>query len=123
MWPPYMAGSSGSAIFAERNGIAYLWGMYIDPAHQRRNIGTRLLSHGARRLLPNAVIEASVLKASTWAIAFYEKLGFRTAEASQSEIVTGYPVPAVHMRARREELLARIERIDVQRPALAPSDQ
>ena len=52
--------------------------LYVDPAHQRRLIGTALLRH-AQAARPGG-LELWVFQRNTAAIAFYEGHGFRVAE-------------------------------------------
>jgi len=72
----------GGAIIAARGSKAYLWGLYIEPGHQRRGI------------------EVRVLAASTSAISFYKKHGFVETETDQTELPGGVIGPAAVMIAR-----------------------
>jgi GNAT superfamily N-acetyltransferase len=102
-----MAGGTliGSAVAAEREGIAYLWGMYVHPAHQRRGIGATLLRHVAGWLTPSATIEARVLPSSPWAIAFYTRHGFAETGRERLEIAPGLIVDALLFTIPRQSLL------------------
>jgi ribosomal protein S18 acetylase RimI-like enzyme len=59
-------------------GEARVEHLYVDPAHQRRQIGTTLLRH-AQAARP-AGLDLWVFQRNTAAIAFYERHGFRVAE-------------------------------------------
>jgi ribosomal protein S18 acetylase RimI-like enzyme len=59
-------------------GEARVEHLYVDPAHQRRQIGTALLRH-AQAARP-AGLDLWVFQRNTGAIAFYERHGFRIAE-------------------------------------------
>ena len=66
----------GSAIVAERGGVAYLWGMYVHPSQQRQGLGSRLLHGVAAEIETAEKVEIRVLGSSPAAISFYRKHGF-----------------------------------------------
>lgn len=57
--------------------------LYVDPAHWRRGIGTRLLRH-AQAARP-AGLDLWVFQHNLGAIAFYERHGFQVAETTEGE--------------------------------------
>lgn len=57
--------------------------LYVDPAHWRRGIGTRLLRH-AQAARPRG-LDLWVFQRNLGAIAFYEHHGFLTAETTDGE--------------------------------------
>ena len=99
----------GSAVVAERGSVAYLWGMYVQPDHQRCGIRRALLRHVAGWLPAYAVVEARVLASSPWAVAFYGRHGFREVGEEAFEAAAGHAVRAMVMAARRAELIKRNE--------------
>jgi ribosomal protein S18 acetylase RimI-like enzyme len=64
-------------------GEARVEHLYVEPAHQRRQIGTALLRH-AQAARP-AGLDLWVFQRNTAAIAFYERHGFRVAELTDGE--------------------------------------
>ena len=87
----------GTAIAAKRGRVAYLWGMYVHPAHQRRGIGTALLRHVADWLCASTVIEARVLASSPWAMNFYRRHGFQQVGEELFEAAPGLTQQALVM--------------------------
>lgn len=87
----------GSAIFAERGGVAYLWGMYVHPSQQRKGLGSRLL-HGVVDAIESAEkIEVRVLVTSPTAIVFYRKHGFAETGSETIEILDSVEASALVM--------------------------
>ncbi|WP_284778452.1 GNAT family N-acetyltransferase [Agrobacterium sp. lyk4-40-TYG-31] len=79
----------GSVIVAARGSKAYLWGLYIEPRHQRRGLGSKLLAASSDGLPEETDIEVRVLLTSTSAISFYKKHGFVEAETERTELPGG----------------------------------
>jgi ribosomal protein S18 acetylase RimI-like enzyme len=77
----------GSVIVAERGGIAYLWGLYVLPDHQRRGLGSLLLAKTAGDLKEAKALEIRVLQTSAAALAFYRKHGFIEVGRETSELL------------------------------------
>jgi ribosomal protein S18 acetylase RimI-like enzyme len=77
----------GSVIVRERGAAAYLWGMYVSPAHHRRGVGASLLAAATGALVTAATVEARVLTSSRRAYSFYTTHGFR--ETGQETTVLG----------------------------------
>lgn len=100
----------GSVIVAERGQVAYLWGMYIHPARQRRGVGSALLRHAADWLSQAALVEARVLPSSPWAVAFYGRHGFRETGQEPFEAAPGHAVQALVMGVPRIDLLEHLGR-------------
>ena len=67
----------GTALYKPSQGVVYLWGMYVGPAHQRAGIGTMLLE-AVRDVAAKLPIEVRVLLSSTDAMRFYRSQGFET---------------------------------------------
>ncbi|CAN7151125.1 GNAT family N-acetyltransferase [Pararhizobium sp. LjRoot238] len=80
----------GSAIFADRGGTAYLWGMYVSPLHQRGGVGTLLLE-AVSSASNSDRLEIRVLSAIEPALSFYTKQGFKITGQEETEIM-----PAIH---------------------------
>jgi ribosomal protein S18 acetylase RimI-like enzyme len=80
---------AGAVIVRDVHRVAYLWGMYVSPAFQRRGIGSALLSRARLSLPDSRRIEANVLAASSWAIGFYQAHGFREMRREKVQICTG----------------------------------
>lgn len=99
---------AGSAVAAERGLVAYLWGMYVHPAHQRTGVGTALLRHVAGWLSPSVMVEARVLASSPWAVAFYGRHGFREVGREPFEAAPGCTLQALVMAVPCAVLLERL---------------
>ncbi len=99
---------AGSAVAAERGRIAYLWGMYVHPAHQRVGVGTALLRHVAGWLSSSVTVEARVLASSPWAVAFYGRHGFREVGHEPFEAAPGCAAQAMVMAVSYAVLLERL---------------
>ena len=67
----------GSIIYLKRGAVAYLWGMYVLPAHQRSGVGSKLLQAVTRRVGSDVRLEVRVQLSSPHAKAFYIHHGFR----------------------------------------------
>ncbi len=80
----------GSAIFADRGGTAYLWGMYVSPLYQRGGVGTLLLE-AVSSASNSDRFEIRVLSTIEPALSFYTKQGFKIAGQEKTEIM-----PTIH---------------------------
>ncbi|CAN7481686.1 GNAT family N-acetyltransferase [Pararhizobium sp. LjRoot235] len=80
----------GSAIFADRAGTAYLWGMYVSPLRQRGGVGTLLLE-AVSSASNSDRLEIRVLSNIEPARSFYTKQGFKITGHEETEIM-----PTVH---------------------------
>jgi ribosomal protein S18 acetylase RimI-like enzyme len=89
----------GTAFITEKDGIGYLWGMYVQPAWRRRGVGSALLRYVTNRPTQIASIETQVHVASLQARAFYLKTGFRR---KSSEVAPGQIEEFLVMRATPE---------------------
>jgi ribosomal protein S18 acetylase RimI-like enzyme len=89
----------GTACFAERESVAYLWGMYVDPAHQRTGIGSALVRRVVDDIHKAEWIDLSVLTTSPGALAFYLRLGFARQGDREMEVFEGFRVPSIGMAA------------------------
>ena len=96
----------GSAIFAERRGFAYLWGMYVHPGRQRKGLGSQLLHKVAGVIETAEKIEVRVLVTSPAAIVFYRKHGFTTTGNETIEILDSVEASALVMSTSVESLRA-----------------
>lgn len=100
----------GSAVATERGRVAYLWGMYVHPAHQRQGVGTALLGHAVGWLSQAGSVEVRVLPSSPWAVAFYGRHGFQETGRESFEAAPGHVVQALVMAVPRTTLLERLGR-------------
>ncbi|MEF2072256.1 GNAT family N-acetyltransferase [Consotaella aegiceratis] len=89
----------GSAIFAERGGTAYLWGMYVHPAFQRQGIGESLLA-AVSAACSGRRLEVQVLKTSLAALLFYRKAGFSDLGEVEADIMLSVKAQVVVMGRR-----------------------
>jgi ribosomal protein S18 acetylase RimI-like enzyme len=80
---------AGASVGALRQGVLYIWGMYVRPGFQRRGIGARLVETLARRFTQAKRAEVRVLKASEHARAFYAAQGFSVAGDERRPFGTG----------------------------------
>jgi len=62
--------------------------LYVLPEHQKKGIGTNLLNH-IRSIATGQQLLVGTWEAATWAIAFYEKHGFRLQE-NKTELLRKY---------------------------------
>lgn len=90
-----------TAIFSRRNDLAFLWGMYVKPAHQRAGIGAGLLDAVRQAVRPRP-IEVRVLRASLHAKHFYRKQGFRTVGHEKTQVMPGIEADCLVMRDTRQ---------------------
>lgn len=94
----------GSAIVAERDGVAYLWGMYVHPSQQRRGLGSQLLHKVEGAIETAEKVEVRVLATSPAAIVFYRKHGFAETGSETIEILDSVKVSALVMAASVKNL-------------------
>jgi ribosomal protein S18 acetylase RimI-like enzyme len=92
----------GTAFITEKDGIGYLWGMYVQPAWQRRGVGSALLRYVTNRPTQIVSLETQVHVASLQARAFYLKTGFREIGRKSSEVAPGQIEEFLVMRATPE---------------------
>ena len=74
---------------------AYIWGMYVAPAHRGRAIGRELLARtlqGAEALPAVRQITLCVNQANTAAVALYEAMGFRAVRCGARRAADRRPV-------------------------------
>lgn len=76
----------GTVSFAKRGTTAYVWGLYVDPDCQRRQIGTRLMREICRAVGGMTVLSIQVMVDSTKAQMFYRKCGFQILTSLLSEV-------------------------------------
>ena len=67
--------------------------LFVDPAQHRRGIGRRLIDHAASG---KPFLKVDVNEQNEGAVAFYRRLGFRTAGRSERD-GSGFPYPLLHM--------------------------
>ncbi len=97
----------GSVVFAERGGVAYLWGLYVRPDHQRSGLGRRLLLWAAARVEKAETLEIRVLATSAGALGFYRKEGFREVGGEDTVLPGGVRAPTLVMAAAVASLKTR----------------
>ena len=95
----------GTAIYACRHGIVYVWGMYVSAERIRTGIGSALLEAIAEAVEPDALLEVSVVSQSTKAVRFYKKSGFSTLRSEESEVFPGVELSIEVMQCRARTLL------------------
>jgi ribosomal protein S18 acetylase RimI-like enzyme len=83
----------GTCIGASRYGVAYIWGMYVQAAHQKRGIGSKLLRAVLEQLQGSEMVELWVLQNSKSAQRFYTCLGFEKTGEVVSEMAGGVKQP------------------------------
>lgn len=76
----------GTAIFAERYGYVYIWGMYVHPDRLRSGIGTALIKNIVQSVSPESKLQVSVITKSARAISFYKSLGFKLYKTELCEV-------------------------------------
>jgi len=79
----------GVSILREAKDVAYLWGMYVPPPHQKSGVGRRLMAAAIHSLTSARTVEVRVLKTSLGARAFYEALGFVGIREEDAEMFAG----------------------------------
>lgn len=111
----------GSAVVNEPGTTAYLWGMYVNPEHQRAGAGSRLLAHVVQSLGVAKRLEIRALRTSPGAQAFYRAWGFEPIGEEEIELMAGVSVTSSVLAAdvaalRASRRLAAAQR-SVQPPA------
>lgn len=98
MWPrgngcvllAHVAGEpAATAIASLRDGVLFVWGMYVRPPFQRGRIGSRMLERITRRFPQAKRVEVRVLQTSDHARAFYAAHGFTLAGEENRQIGDG----------------------------------
>ena len=90
-------------VYAERHGVAYVWGMYVLPEYQHQGIGSALMKDAISRLGDSESIEVRVMTTSLQALSFYEKFGFTAVGEEDFELPRGTSAPVMVM-ARAKNL-------------------
>lgn len=93
-------GIVGCAVIAERYDMAYLWGVYVASAWQRKGVGKALVHHAASLVEEAHTIQVTVLTASEPAVMFYRSLGFSTDKTIQFDLTSDFSAEAYIMNAR-----------------------
>ena len=91
------AARRGMASLRDHGPVAYLWGLYVFPAAQRRGLGQALVAAASGCVRRSHGIEVRVLRLSSPAVRFYERLGFRTTGTEAFELVPGARADALVM--------------------------
>lgn len=89
----------GSAIWATRSSVAYIWGFYVRRDYQREGIGSVMMQVILDQKLVAPFLEVTVLQASGDAVAFYLSKGFSAMSEETYEMVPGQEHQAIVMRA------------------------
>jgi ribosomal protein S18 acetylase RimI-like enzyme len=98
----------GTVVMSERETIAYVWGLYVLPTHQRRGIGKELMRRICRETKPETEIEIQVLRDSKKAISFYDALGFRAFKSGNEEVFQSISLDVKFMTCRAGVVLAHL---------------
>ena len=80
----------GSAGYRSADQVSYIMGMYIHPDWQRQGLGAEMLVEALRHLPVDRNVLVYAMASSTWAVAFYEKQGFKRFEQSDPEFGNGH---------------------------------
>ena len=100
----------GSTIIMERGSVAYLWGLYILPNHQRCGLGSRLLARALSEVRPAKTVEVRVLPSSEVALAFYRKHGFNELGRETTELLAEISAELIVMSADAASLNSAFQR-------------
>lgn len=76
----------GTVSFATRGAFTYIWGLYVDPAMQRRGIGANLLRTLCEMINGSTTLSLHVMEDSEKAVQFYHKCGFHVTERITAEV-------------------------------------
>lgn len=99
----------GSAVWARRSGIIYLWGVYIAQPYQRQGLGTKFLRRILRQQATPADLELTVLQASAPAVAFYKGVGFRVQSETKFPLTPRHEFPVFVMTAHSADIARSLE--------------
>ena len=92
----------GSVCFVERRTIAYVWGLYVRPDHQRGGIGTALIRQAVRTFTSAEWVDLSAV--DDQALAFYRKLGFVEQGPGEVDLVAKLTVATTRLIASVSDL-------------------
>lgn len=88
----------GSAIWATRSNITYIWGGYVRRDYQRKGVGSAMMLEILDHKPAATVFELSVMQSSQDAVAFYLSKGFSVVSEGVYELVLGQEHPTIVMR-------------------------
>lgn len=94
----------GTCMYASRNDITYIWGVYVLQSMQTSGIGRTMLATIADKVLANNILQVVVLEASNNAVEFYKHLGFTITQKIVYELVKDCNQPAFIMTVRADSL-------------------
>jgi len=89
-----VACAAGAIVGFISCNIAYITWLYVDPAHQRRGIGRRLLREAVARIGPEAWV--NVIGGNQPAIALYQSVGMELVWERASDC-DGYPCTTLRL--------------------------
>ena len=97
----------GKAIYAERQRLVYVWGMYVHPQSQRTGVGSRLLHEISCLVDSKSIFEVSVIQQSIGAVNFYNKFGFRPYKAAMMEVFPNVQMPVEQMQSNSSTIRSK----------------
>jgi ribosomal protein S18 acetylase RimI-like enzyme len=113
-----MCGHDGRMIVADINGeivgcagyrptrqVSYVTAMYIRPDRQRQGLGSDMLAKILRRLPVDRNVVVYAKASSTWAVAFYEKQGFKRFEQVELDLGNGTSSPCIGLFLHQSNLV------------------
>ena len=87
-----------TGLFREVGALAYVWGMYVLPEHQRMGLGTIILGRIGETVRSAKWLEVRVLGASHAAATFYAKRGFGIVGEEMTELMSSVSTVTTVMR-------------------------
>lgn len=91
----------GFVTYADRDGSAEVWALYVDPGHWHGGLGARLLDHAMADLAAQGwrTVDLWVLRGNTRAEQFYLRQGLKPTGRTRRELLLGVEIEEFGLRA------------------------
>ncbi|WNU99105.1 GNAT family N-acetyltransferase [Enterobacter sp. DTU_2021_1002640_1_SI_PRY_ASU_LCPMC_013] len=91
----------GSCMYAIRDNVAYIWGVYVIKYAQSSGTGRAMIEAVANAIPKNTAMQVIVLEVSIGAIEFYKNLGFKICGKTKYVLPDGDEQSAIIMTASK----------------------
>lgn len=90
-----------------RTGVWELKNIAVDPAHQRKGVGQKLLDHAAKQAMSMGakVLEVGTGDAGAGQLAFYEKAGFKRTRVDHGFFLRNYNEPVMENGQQHTDMI------------------